>query len=229
MLIKTLEDENLNESFESEGSHEEPRRASRESDVHRDIVEVLVSCLDYRTPGPDNLVLWTYLTESLKYLYFKYAEVSTFVVALFKERMGWWSKQAFRNETLCTDEVIIKKAIICLMLHGSGGQRYKAISENIEERKKSDNASYFVNLAKELDLVVCRVNSPLLPSITRPIYDNKKEMKEEWAKIKIIKSAMESNGHTQNTQSSIKLKKNIRPKKGNKPIRPGAQVTTNKK
>ena len=53
MLIKSLEDEDLDESFESEVSNEEDarQRSSRESDVHREIVRLLVSCLDYRQQG----------------------------------------------------------------------------------------------------------------------------------------------------------------------------------
>ena len=53
MLIKSLEDEDLDESFESEVSNEEDagRRSSREPDVHREIVRLLVSCLDYRQQG----------------------------------------------------------------------------------------------------------------------------------------------------------------------------------
>ena len=40
-------------AFESEVSNEEDshRRSSRESDVHREIVRLLVSCLDYRQQG----------------------------------------------------------------------------------------------------------------------------------------------------------------------------------
>ena len=195
MLIKTLEEEDLDKSFESEVSNEEDegRRSFREADVHREIVRILVSCLDYRTQS-DNLVLWTYLTESLKYLYFKSPEVATYARQLFEDRIGWWSKQNFRNEAQCSDEVIVKKAIVSALLHGCEEQRFKVMSQNIDLRKiSSASSSYFVNLAKELDSVVMRLNSPLLiQSLTRPVKFDKMELKEEWAKVRIIKSELES-------------------------------------
>ena len=208
MLIKPL-DEELNESFESEVSNEgdEHRRSSRESDVHREIVRVLVSCLDYRTQS-DNLVLWTYLTESLKYLYFKTPKAITFTRQLFEHRIGWWAKQNFRNEAQCSDEVIVKKAIVCAILHGCDEQMFKVMSQNIEERKISSRSSYFVNLAKELDSVVMRLNSPLLEqTLTRPVKFDKIELREEWVKIRKIKSELETPRKPQRNPRKSKKKK----------------------
>ena len=201
MLIKSLEEEDLDESFESEVSNEEDagRRSSRVPDVHKEIVGVLVSCLDYRTSS-DNLVLWTYLTESLKYLCFKSPEVTTFARELFKDRMGWWSKQHFRSEAQYSDEVIVKKAIICALLHSSEDQRFKALALKIEERKKSASSAYFVNLARELDSVLPKISAPLLPSVARPIILDEMRLRQEWEKIKTIKLQLEPEG-------KIKMKK----------------------
>ena len=205
MLIKSLEDDDLNESFESTEEEENHQRSSRELDVHKEIVRVLVSCLDYRTQS-DNLVLWTYLSESLKFLCFRSPDVTTFTRDLYRDRNGWWSKQNFRNEAQCSDEVIVKKAIICVMLHGCEEPRFKTILQNIEERKTSAKSSYFVNLAKELDSVVSRITSPLLTSFSRPILVSKSELREEWAKIKMIRATQEPQGRTKNTKSSKKKK-----------------------
>ena len=86
-----------------------------------------------------------------------------------------------------------KKAIVSAMLHGCDEQRFKVMSQNIEERKiSSASSSYFVNLAKELDSVVMRLKAPLLiQPLTRPVKFDKMELKEEWAKIRIIKSELE--------------------------------------
>ena len=62
--------------------------------------------------------------------------MSKFARDLFEERMGWWTRQNFRNEAQCSDEVIVKKAIICALLHGCEDQQFKAMLQNIEERKK---------------------------------------------------------------------------------------------
>ena len=140
-----------------------------------------MSCLDYRTQS-DHLVLWTYLTESLKYLYFKSPEVAKFARQLFEDRIGWWSKQNFRNEAQCSNEVLVKKAIVSAVLHGCDEQGFKVMSQNIEERKiSSASSSYFVNLAKELGSVVMRLkNTPLLiQPLTRTVKFDKIELKEE--------------------------------------------------
>ena len=123
-------------------------------------------------------------------------EVSKFVRDLFEERMGWWTRQNFRNEAQCSDEVIVKKAILCALLHGCEDQQFKAMLQNIEERKKSKSSSYFVNLAKELDLVVPRLSGLplLLLPFARPVKIGEVELEKEWAKIKKIKSQLEPQG-----------------------------------
>ena len=122
--------------------------------------------------------------------------MSKFVRDLFEERMGWWTRQNFRNEAQCSDEVIVKKAILCALLHGCEDQQFKAMLQNIEERKKSKSSSYFVNLAKELDLVVPRLSGLplLLLPFARPVKIGEVELEKEWAKIKKIKSQLEPQG-----------------------------------
>ena len=111
--------------------------------------------------------------------------MSKFARDLFEERMGWWTRQNFRNEAQCSDEVIVKKAIIYALLHGCEDQRFKAMSQNIEERKKSKSSSYFVNLAKELDSVVPRLAGlpPLLLPFARPVKIGEMELEKERARI----------------------------------------------
>ena len=134
------------------------------------------------------------MTESLKYLCFKSPEVTTFARDLFKDRMGWWSKQNFRCEAQWSDEVIVKKAIICALLHSTEDQRFNTMALDIEERKRSTRSAYFVNLARELDSIVPRISAPLLPSVARPIILDEMRLRDEWAKIKTIKLQQEPEG-----------------------------------
>ena len=151
LLIKSQEDD-LNTSFGSDrsdhidGEESHGGRVARELQTHTEIVRAAVSCLDYSC-SRDNLVLWTYLAESLKAIHSE-----EMLSDIFQERKGWWKKLNFSNVQSLSNEILIKKAVVCLLLFGAEDGSFTSICDEIDRRRSLPDSSYFHNLAKELDL-----------------------------------------------------------------------------
>ena len=189
-LIKSQEDD-LNTSFgsdhsdHSEGEESHGGRVARELQTHTEIVRAAVSCLDYSC-SRDNLVLWTYLAESLKAIH-----SGEMLSDIFQERKGWWKKLNFSNVQSLSNEILIKKAVVCVLLFGAEDGSFTGICDEIDRRRSLPDSAYFHNLAKELDLTRSRVTVTLASDAAmdnpKPSMEEEQFVIDEWKKVKRMK------------------------------------------
>ena len=192
MLVKESEDSDLEDSFDStEEAPPAPRSSKDKREIHREVLTRLADCLDFpATPNnptkQENIQIWTFLVESLKFLSSNHQENQDFVRNIFENKYCWWFQQNFVIEPSLSDQLLVKKSIASLLLLGSDSEYFQTIEKKIRERRlTSSPSSRWSNLLKEQEFVCSSLPSPFLAPIkkkTGPL--DQDFVQSEWEKIK---------------------------------------------
>ena len=186
ILIKNLELEmDDDESFDSDDDAQ-PKPKANVAEIHEKILETIIDSLDYFRSTEASLSLWTYLVESLKFMHFKQSdETKDFLNTLFEERKGWWIKQNFTKLDKLPDDLLVKKTLVLYLIVGQSHKKSVDASKVVEERIKENKNKATVNLFREIDLVLQRLQNPsVVDDKQNHIKDyGPKEMEDEWKKI----------------------------------------------
>jgi len=191
ILIKRAEDDDeLNESFESGDSDEymDRNKGGEKISHHREIVTVIIKNFDYKSKT-ENISLWTYLVESLKYLYMKDNKVRVFLSELFKDRGLWWRNQNIKYSKNCSDEVLVKKCIVGLILYGEADPQFGNIFSKLESRMVEAGSGYIKNLYQEFEVSKQKYQTCLMESPEKILMEDALFICSEWEKIDEFKKA----------------------------------------
>ena len=191
MLVKESEDSDLEDSFDStEEGQQDPPGSKDKTEIHREVVARLADCLDFpATPTnptkQENIQMWTYLVESLKFLSLKHQENQEFVRNIFENKYYWWFEQNLTPDHTVSDQLLVKKSIVSLLLLGGDSEYCQTIEQNIRERRQSSASNTWVNLMKEQEFVRSSLSSPLLmPGSRQNETLDEDFVNSEWEKIK---------------------------------------------
>ena len=191
MLVKDSEDSDLEDSFEStEEVQRDPASSSKDkTEMHREVLSRLADCLDFpATPTSptkqENIQMWTYLVESLKFLSSNHQENQDFVRNIFEKKDCWWFEQNLTPDHSVSDQLLVKKSIASLLLLGCDSEYFQTIERNIRERRLASPSNTWSSLLKEQDFVRSSLTSPLLPPLDRQTgHLDEDFVNSEWEKI----------------------------------------------
>ena len=192
ILVKESEDSDLEDSFDStEEDPPAPRSSEDKTEIHREVLTRLADCLDFpATPNnptkQENIQIWTFLVESLKFLSSNHQENQDFVRKIFENKDCWWFQLNFAIEPSLSDQLLVKKSIASHLLLGSDSEYFQTIEKKISERRlTSSPSSRWSNLLKEQEFVCSSLPSPFLAPIKRQTGPLDQDfVKSEWEKIK---------------------------------------------
>ena len=192
MLLKESEDSDLEDSFEStEEAPPAPLGSRDKTEMHREVLTRLADCLDFpaipnNPTKQENIQIWTFLVESLKFLASNHQENQDFVRNIFENKDCWWFEQNLTIEPSLSDQLLVKKSIVSLLLLGADSEYFQTIEKNLRERRLTSSPSNrWNNLLKEQEFVSSSLRSPFLAPTGRQTDDLPGEgfVQAEWEKI----------------------------------------------
>ena len=151
--------------------------------IYREVLTVVTHCLDYPVKPP-NLQLWRFFVESLKFLDSRHRENEEHVIRLFERKPDWWFQLNFTIDDMTTDEILIKKSIVSLILLGAESDEHRTIDHIISERRENSSLELGV-LLKEREFVKTKNTQPFLVKVKKSeIIDDDGFVKRELRKLK---------------------------------------------
>jgi len=193
LLIKKVEDDDLEDSFNSDDDEEGGENSSNDKDeIHRTVFDITVNFLDYEM-NRDCAVCWDLLSKSLKKLCTSAKELSymaayPWIADTFSDRGGWWVQQNFQHSPRDQDTaLLVKKAFVMACLYGTNNKNYLEILSVLQQTMQSFPSTTLNSLLKELQVSVDALGSPCLEPFREDFSRvDRNWNKREWVKIKHI-------------------------------------------
>jgi len=185
LTIKQMEDEDLDESFDSTHSKNKPDEDSKKLNSYLDILDISVQFLDYEF-NRDDESCWSLLANSMKYVTNNHDNDLDRLHFIFDDRGGWWMKQNFEDLEQCNNHVLSCKLVFVACLYGDSNEYYIALIEVLNKRNESFPSSSLENLLKEIYVVCREIKSLEFPAYEKPPVSTaeQREIQLQWRKIK---------------------------------------------